>query len=199
MDVSAVQDVEGAGLGDQLVEHPHVVPSAVADMDESWDIAAQIQEGVELDGGLGALERGPGEDREAEVDGGRVEGIDGVVELEAEAVLGIERPGDADQRLGEVGMDAPVAPLVGVGQGGAGDAPADAHVVELGVLGAQAGLDVAQALAIGQLREGHAQIPIEAGEASQPAIAAVAVDATAQAVHGQMVDHLGENDLACIA
>ena len=95
----------------------------------------------------------PGEDREAEVDGGRVEGIDGVVELEAEAVLGIERPGDADQRLGEVGMDAPVAPLVGVGQGGAGDAPADAHVVELGVLGAQAGLDVAQALAIGQLRE----------------------------------------------
>ena len=65
-----------------------------------------------------------------------------------------------------------------VGQGGAGDAPADAHVVELGVLGAQAGLDVAQALAIGQLREGHAQIPDRRQEqASQPAIAAVAVDA----------------------
>ena len=44
------RNVEGAGLGDQLVEHPHVVPSAVANMDESWDIAAQIQEGVELDG-----------------------------------------------------------------------------------------------------------------------------------------------------
>ena len=77
-----------------------------------------------------------GEDREAEIDGGGIEGVDGVIELDAEAVLGIERAGDDDQRLGEIGIDAPIAPFVGIGQGGARDMPADAHVVELGLLGA---------------------------------------------------------------
>ena len=41
---------------------------------------------------------------------------------------------------------------------------ANPKVIELGVLRAQTGFDVAQALAIGQLREGHAQELIQAGE-----------------------------------
>ena len=125
-------------------------------MDEGRYVAAQIQQRVELDGGLGALERRPGEDREAEIDGRGVEGVNGVVEFDAEPVLGIERACDGDQRLSEIGMDAPVAFLVGVGQCIPGNIPPDAHVVELALLGAQAGLDIAQAFAIGELRERHA-------------------------------------------
>ena len=36
---------------------------------------------MEFDGSLAVLERRPGEDSEAEVDGGRVEGVDGFCEL----------------------------------------------------------------------------------------------------------------------
>ncbi len=45
-----------------------------------------------------------------------IERVDGLVEIDAEAVLGIERARDADERLGEVGMNAPIAQLVGVGR-----------------------------------------------------------------------------------
>jgi hypothetical protein len=62
-------------------------------MDESRDVAAQIEQRVEFDGGLGALERRPGEQREAEIDGGGVEGIDGLAELGAEAIVDVEAPG----------------------------------------------------------------------------------------------------------
>ena len=40
--------------------------------------------------------------------------FDGLGEVDAEVVVGIEAPGDGDQGLSEVGVDAPVALLVGV-------------------------------------------------------------------------------------
>ena len=46
---------------------------------------------------------------------------------------------------------------------------AKAHVVELGGLRRQAGLDVAQALAIGQLREGHGAELLGTGQRAHPA------------------------------
>ena len=66
VDIATVHDVEGAGLGDEFVEHPGIVPARAGDVDESRDIAAQIEQRMELDGGLGALERRPGEQRQAE-------------------------------------------------------------------------------------------------------------------------------------
>jgi len=42
---------------------------------------------------------------------------------------------------------------VRVGQGGPSDAAANAHLIEFAAHGAEAGLDVAQAFAIGQLRQ----------------------------------------------
>jgi hypothetical protein len=196
IDIAAVHDIEGAGLGDEFVEHPGIVPSGVGDVYEGGDVAAQIEQGMEFDRRLGALERRPGEQRQAEIDGGGVERIDGLVEIDAEAVIDVEASGDADQGLGEVGMDAPVALLVGVGQGAARHIAPDTHVVELGVLGAQAGLDVAQALAVAELGEGHAQVLIETGKALHLVMAAIALDRAPEAMKGKVVDQLCENDLA---
>jgi len=148
-------------------------------MEEGRDISVQIQERVEFDGGFALLERCPWEDREAEIDGGRVEGIDGLVEIDAKVVLGVQAAGDVDEGLGEIGVDAPIAPFVGIGQGGAGDMSPDAHVVELALPGAKAGLDIAQAFAIGQLRKRHAQVLIEAGKGLHLVMAAIALDAAA--------------------
>ncbi len=50
----------------------------------------------------------------------------------------------------------------------------DAHVVELRGLGAQAHFDIAQAFATGQLRKGHAQELVQAGEGLDLVLAAVA-------------------------
>jgi len=69
-------------------------------------------------------------------------------------------------------------------------------VTELVALGAQAGFDIAQALAVGQLGEGHSVELIETSERLDFVVASIALHALPRGVHGQMVDDLGENQLA---
>lgn len=115
---------------------------AVADVDKRRDGAAQVEQRVQLDGGFGALEMGPREQCQAQIDGRAVQGIDGVLELDAEVLLRIQSASGVNQRLGEVGVDAPVAHLIGIGERVTGDGGAKAHVIELVLLRAQADFDV---------------------------------------------------------
>lgn len=61
----------------------------------------------------------------------------------------VQLPGGSDEQVGEIGEDAPVAMLVGMGEVVARDAAAKPHVIELGLLRPQAGFDVAQAFTVG--------------------------------------------------
>ncbi len=88
-------------------------------MDERRNVAAQIQKGVQLDGGLGAAEMCPWEDGQAQVDGRGIECVDGIVQIEAQVLVRIQRAGNPNQGLSEVCIDAPIALLVGFGQSGA--------------------------------------------------------------------------------
>src|SRR5438876_5934215 len=92
---------------------------------------------------------GPGEKRQAQIDGGGIERVNSLGQLDAEAVVRIEYSGTGNQHLREVGVDAPIACGVRMGQGVARDLAANAEMVELGVLRAQASFDIAQTLAIG--------------------------------------------------
>ena len=83
--IAPIHHVEGAGLDRQDVQHVDVVQLAVADVDEGGDRAAQVQQRVQLDGRLGRAKRRPVEQAQAQVDGGGVQRIDGVVELDARA------------------------------------------------------------------------------------------------------------------
>lgn len=112
-----------------------------------------------------ARESGPKETK-PEIDGGGVERVSTVLEIFAEGFVSVELARASDQDLGEVHEDAPVVALVGVGQSGAGDAATKAHVIELA--GSTAGtFDIAQALAVRELSEGHAQELVPAREATQ--------------------------------
>jgi hypothetical protein len=73
----------------------------------------------------------------------------------------------------------PVAFLVGIGQIAARDVTANAEMVKFGLVRAQANFDVTQALAVGQLREGHAQILIQMGERFCGVVRRVTRDAAA--------------------
>lgn len=132
---------------------------------------------MQLDGSLGRAEVGPREHGEAQVYGGGVQSVDGVLQLQAGTVVHVELAGRLDQGIGKVGVDAPVAHLVGVGQVVAGYRRADAHVIELALLGTQAGFDVPQTLAVSQLCEGHTEILVETGELLDLEVAVVTIDA----------------------
>ena len=78
------------------------------------------------------------------LDGGRIQGVEGGVDqLPAEVLAGVKPPGPVDESLGEVGVDAPVALAVGIGQRAAGGGMRDAHMIEARRHRVQTGLDVA--------------------------------------------------------
>ena len=52
IEVGAVHDVAGTRLGDEQVEDVDIVQFAVGEMDKGGDIAAQVQQGMQFDGGV---------------------------------------------------------------------------------------------------------------------------------------------------
>jgi hypothetical protein len=99
-----------------------------------------------------------------------------------------------DQYLCEIGIDMPVTRLIGIGQRAAGHGTGtEAQVVKLLRHRAQAGFDVPQALAIRELREGHAEKLIPAGEVAYPLVAAVAPDQSTEGVPGHVIHELHEH------
>ena len=178
------------------VQHIDVVHLAVGDVDEGGDRSPQIEQRVQLHGRLGGAKRRPREHRQAQIDGRGIEGVDGIGQFHAEALVDVERAGLDDQPLGQLEVDAPVARLVGIGQRRASDRRADAHVVKLAGLSRQTHFDIAQALAVGQLREGHDAKLLGATQAARPVIAAVSIDDAMEGLPRQEVHDLREQGLA---
>ena len=71
-------------------------------------------------------------------------------------------------------------------------------MIEIGRHGTQTDFDVAQAVAAGELREGHAEKLIEAGKFPESALARVAPNARIEFVLGQEVEELGKNGSASV-
>ena len=90
--------------------------------------------GASTGGTEAVTEERPREDRKTEIDRGGVEGVDGVVKVEPQLLVSIEWTGNTDQGLGKVGVDAPVACLVCIGESTFGDTAPDTHMVELVLL-----------------------------------------------------------------
>jgi len=103
-----------------------------------------------------------------------------------------------DQDLGEIREDAPVAFLVGIGQGAAGGRLAHATVIELGAQGPQTGFDIAQALPVSQLGESQHEEMLVTGQCAHMFVARVAADTLVECALGQFVHQLGEDGAALI-
>src|SRR5450755_4738835 len=100
--------------------------------------------------------------------------------------------------LREIGEDAPVVSFIGVRQGRAGNPTTESHVVELAAHRSQARLNVAETLAVSELREGHRQILIPARQTSVVLIAVIASHTLLELEVGEMSDQLRENGSADI-
>jgi len=76
--------------------------------------------------------------------------------------------------------------------------PRQSEVIELGGLRAQAGFDVAQALPIGQLREGKTQKLVQTTEAAHVEVAAILRHQTTKRVPRRKRHHLRKHELASV-
>lgn len=103
-----------------------------------------------------------------------------------------------DQRVGEIGIDSPIAPLVGVRQCGASDRAAKTTVVKLAPLCSQAGFDIPQTVTVGQLSKCHGKKLIPARQSPYASVAVVSLHATTEVVVGDKLHDLGKNSLSLI-
>jgi len=98
---------------------------------------------MHLDGGFGLTKARLREDAQTQIDGRGIERVDRLFQLHRKAVAGIKRSGGLNQAHREIRKDAAIALLVGIGQRALGNIAANAQVIELGLMGAQTGFDVA--------------------------------------------------------
>jgi hypothetical protein len=148
---------------------------------------------MELDRPFAMAEFCPGKKRQTKVDRRGIEGIDGLFQLDTKIFVGIETSGFGNQDLSKVGVDPPIADLIGMRQGIARNFSAEAHMIELLSIASKAGLNVPEAFSIGELGKSHAKELIHTGKGLYLVVAPVSFDTFAQLVHRQEFHELGEN------
>ena len=193
VEISPIEDVKRSCFEAELIEDVDVVNFASRDNDYSGKVASQVEQRVQFDSGLVTAKLGPREEREAEIDGGGVQCISILFQFDSKGFVGVKSQSLLNQHLSKVGEDAPVAFFVGVGQGAASDGMAQAAVVGFGANSVEASGDVAQAFALGQLGERHAEELFVSGERAHATVAAVASDTLVQFVLGQLVHELSKH------
>src|ERR1700730_5694919 len=99
VDIGPIHYVEGTGLRRELVQNLDIVKLAIADEDERGNVATQIEQGVHFHRRLGRSKRCPGKRREAQIYGGRIECVDGLLQVQSERLLGIKLSSNSNQAL----------------------------------------------------------------------------------------------------
>ena len=193
---ATIHDVNGCRLRDQQVECIDIVQFSIVNVDKAGDRAPQVQQRVQFDRRLGRAKWCPWEQRKTQIDRRGIERINRVRQIQSQVFRRVERARLPDEPLREFGVDTPIAVLVGIGQGGASHRRANAHVIELGGLCRQAGLDVAQAFAIGQLCKRQDAEVFGTGQRSDTVIATIARDDASECRPGQEIHQLREQGLA---
>ena len=193
IEITAIHDIDGPHLDDQLVDDIDIVDLPCGYDDHRGNVAAQVQQGMEFYCPLPFSELGPGKQSQAEVYGGRIQGVDHLIQFDAEGIGGIKASGFCDQDLSKIGIDLPISGLIGVGQGIAGDLAPDAQVIKSGLGCPQAGLDIPQAFPVGELGEGHAEILVPAGKTYHLVVAVEPIDALSELVCGDKIHQLSKD------
>jgi hypothetical protein len=193
IEIAAIDNNDRPGGPLDHIEDIDVVHFARGDVHEYRDGAAQIDDGVGFDGCLGGTKVRPGKECQAQIDRGGIHGIQGFLESQAGlfALMQFDRYGN--QAMAKGFEQLPLAPLVGIGQGGARDLAANADVIELGAMGIEARHQIAQAFAPSQLGVSDAQEMIPSREVFDAVVRCEAIHQVFEVGEGNEVQQLSEN------
>src|SRR3954447_2166130 len=116
--IASIYDVKRTGFWQDLVQDIHVRPFSVGNLNKSGDGATQVPQRMHLHRTLGGLKPRPRKHGQAEVNGGRVQSVNGAVEIKAQRFVSVHWPCGGDHDWREVGINAPIDGLIGVGERG---------------------------------------------------------------------------------
>jgi hypothetical protein len=193
--VRPVHGDDGVGVRRHHIQEANVVHLAVGQRDEGRDTAAQIQQGVVLDGRLGLVEMRPGTEREVQIDRRQIHSINGVGGVYRQRLAHIELPRHVDEMALEILVDPGITWRVNVARCGAGNAPTEAHVVELLPLRVDTALGVLQPLPTGEPGEHRAKELTPARAASDPRPAPISRNTPVKLAWRDLLDQLRQDTL----
>lgn len=148
---------------------------------------------MELGDAFALAKNSPWKKRQTQVDLGPIEYIDGVLQFQLQIFAGVKSSGLGDKDLGNIGIDAPIASFIGVGQRVPGDLSSETRVIKAALHRSKTRLDNAKTLAVGQLGKSQAEELIETRKAFDSVIPAVASDALSKFVKREEGHDLGED------
>ena len=108
VEVAAIHQVNRSRLESQAFENVDLVRPAIGDNRQNRDVSAQVQQCMKPDGSLVFAKMRPGKKCQTQIDVRSVEGVNCVVQFDSKVFVGIQRPGLCNQKLSEVGEDAPL-------------------------------------------------------------------------------------------
>ena len=174
--IATVHHVEGSGFDWHEVEHVDFVQLCVADVYKRWYGATQVQQCVQLDGAFGFAKRRPLEQTQTQVDRGGVQRVNRILQVQPNQVgVAVKFARSANKQGCNVAPNAPVARLVGIGQGRSMNAVKQTHRIKFARVGAQRYFDIAKAFAPSQLRKRHHAKLFRATHTANACVAAVSI------------------------
>ena len=190
--ICPVHQIESPRLEEEVVQPANVVLPGACNMDAGRNRSAQVDLGMDLDTRLGLTEVGPWKQSQREIDSGRIQCIDRVVQVQPEIFFGIEWPGLAHQAFGELLPDTPVPQIVRIGKSGFGDRFAEPKMIENFAPGIETGRDVSQTFSRGHLCEHHADQLLPKSEVTHSGFLFVALDDAVERLSVNKIENLGQ-------
>ncbi len=190
--VATVENVVGPFLQRNRGHRPGIVDGGGGDMVEGRDLRLQVVKHMRLDSALAAAELRPWEDGETQGNGRRVEGENPAVQSRRIHVTDLPRV--SHHGKGELLEDPEIPPLVGEGEGIAGNRAAPkAEMVAFRAVRLDDRDEVAEAVASAQLAEHQRQQLVPACEVLHIGITSVLPDKASEFEVVKMLCHLCEN------
>ena len=196
--IGAVHHIERTGLDHEFVQGIDIVEFPVAYMNKSGDWTTQVQQGVKFDGCFGAAKTRPREHAQAQVDGGRIQSVNGRIQIGRQWLSRIHLARSSNQLLRQCRVDAPIASLVRIGQSAAFDVSSKSHVIKSIRARRQAVDRISQTVPIGQLGKRHAKKLIPAGKRLNLVVASVPRHASVELLRMYRIEELNKNRPSCI-
>ena len=87
IEVAAIHHIEGAGFEAELIQNVDLVNLAMCNDHNSWNVAAQVEQGMQFHRSFVFAKLGPGKKCQAQIDGGGIERVNRLGQLDAEVVV----------------------------------------------------------------------------------------------------------------
>ena len=196
--VTPIHQIERARLPDQLIEPDHLRIRGQTYQQLRGQRRMDFQLRVDFEAGTLGIETRPGINRQTQIDDARIQGIDGLRQVQCHGLRHIKRPGLTQEVLGQIGEDAPVAGGQRVGQRAPPDWAAQAQVIALIGPGIETGFDVPQTFPPGQLGENQTHQLVPGREVFDFVIATITFDEAVKPFAMNQIENLGKDVLAAV-